>query len=73
MSKVRVAVVGVGAFGKNHARVLAQADEAELVAVADSDPGRAAAVARSPKRCSRAGWMYWWRSRSRRISRRRIG
>jgi predicted dehydrogenase len=45
MSKVRVAVVGVGAFGKNHARVLAQADEAELVAVADSDPGRAAAVA----------------------------
>lgn len=45
---IRVAVIGVGAFGRNHARVyseLAQAGEVTLVGVVDSDISRAAAVA----------------------------
>lgn len=46
MSRVRVAVVGCGAFGSNHARVYAQLPEAELVGVYDRDPVRAAAAAR---------------------------
>jgi predicted dehydrogenase len=49
-SMVNVAVVGVGAFGRNHARVyheLAQQGEAvRLVGVVDSDPALADAVAR---------------------------
>jgi len=49
-SPIRVAVVGVGAFGKNHARVyheLAQQGEpVRLVGVVDSDLGRADAVAK---------------------------
>lgn len=43
--KVRIAVVGVGAFGKNHARVLSALDDADLVAVVDADRERAEAVA----------------------------
>lgn len=43
--QVRIAVVGVGAFGKNHARVLSALDEAALVAVVDADRERAEAVA----------------------------
>jgi predicted dehydrogenase len=49
-SPIKVAVVGVGAFGKNHARVyheLQQQDAGvELVAVVDSDQAQAQAVAR---------------------------
>lgn len=41
----RVGVVGAGAMGRNHARVYALLDGAELVAIHDADPGRAAAVA----------------------------
>jgi predicted dehydrogenase len=45
-----VAVVGVGAFGRNHARVYhelqQQGQDVELVAVVDSDTARAQAVAR---------------------------
>jgi predicted dehydrogenase len=44
--RVRVAVVGVGDFGRNHARVYAGLEEAELVGVFDADSGRASAVAR---------------------------
>ncbi|MGH9649899.1 MAG: Gfo/Idh/MocA family protein [Terriglobales bacterium] len=48
-ARTRVAVVGVGAFGRNHARVyheLSQQDgNVELVGVVDSDPARAAAAA----------------------------
>jgi predicted dehydrogenase len=43
-----VAVIGVGAFGRNHARVyaeLAQSSEAQLVGVVDTDSARASAVA----------------------------
>jgi predicted dehydrogenase len=36
--RLRVAVVGVGAFGRNHARVYAELPGADLVAVADLDP-----------------------------------
>lgn len=46
MSRVRVAVVGCGAFGTNHARVYAQLPEAELVGVYDRDARRAAEIAR---------------------------
>jgi len=42
---VRMAVVGVGHFGRVHANKVKQTDGAELVAVADIDAGRAAEVA----------------------------
>jgi predicted dehydrogenase len=43
--KSRVAVVGTGEFGRNHARVYRELEGAELVGVYDKDPGRAEAVA----------------------------
>ena len=43
--KIRVAVVGTGEFGRNHARVYRELDGAELVGVFDENPERAAAVA----------------------------
>ena len=42
---MRVAVIGVGAMGRNHARVYNELDHAELVAVADSNPVLADKVA----------------------------
>ncbi len=45
MPKIRMAVVGVGSFGKNHVRVIRESERAELVAVADQNPERASAVA----------------------------
>ena len=42
---LRVGVVGVGYLGRFHALIYARLPEAELVAVADRDPERAAAVA----------------------------
>ncbi len=42
----RVAVIGVGAMGKNHARVFREIAGAELVAVADSNPALAESVGR---------------------------
>ena len=45
---IRVAVVGVGAFGRNHARVfseLAKSGDVVLTGVVDADAGQAAAVA----------------------------
>jgi predicted dehydrogenase len=42
---IRVAVVGVGDFGRNHVRVLCDLPGADLVGVVDTDSGRAAAVA----------------------------
>jgi predicted dehydrogenase len=47
-SPVRVAVVGVGIMGTNHARVVKQLPDAELVAVVDRDLERAHAIAKSP-------------------------
>jgi len=47
--KVRVAVVGVGHFGRNHARVYAGMNGVELVAVADPNGERCGAVAEQYK------------------------
>jgi predicted dehydrogenase len=41
-NKIRVGVVGAGQFGQNHCRVVRQSERAELTAVADIDPARAA-------------------------------
>jgi predicted dehydrogenase len=35
---IRIAVVGAGAFGKNHLRILQASEHAELVAAVDADP-----------------------------------
>ncbi len=43
--RIRVAVVGTGEFGRNHARVYRELEGAELVGVFDQDQERAAAVA----------------------------
>ncbi|MBM3725160.1 MAG: Gfo/Idh/MocA family oxidoreductase [Acidobacteria bacterium] len=45
MTVTRVAVVGTGAFGQNHLRVVAQNPRATLAAVVDSDGARAAQFA----------------------------
>ena len=39
-SKPRLAVVGVGAFGQNHVRVIQQSEHAELAGVLDTNPVR---------------------------------
>jgi predicted dehydrogenase len=49
--KIRVAVAGVGEFGRNHVRVIRESPRAELVAVADSDFARAQEVG-GPNGCS---------------------
>jgi predicted dehydrogenase len=41
----RIAVVGAGQFGRNHCRVVHESLRAELVAIVDSDPARAAEAA----------------------------
>lgn len=46
MTRLRVAVVGVGHLGKEHARILATLPEVELVGVADVNAEQAHAVAR---------------------------
>jgi len=43
--KTRVAVVGVGHFGRNHARIYASMPDVELVAVVDPDNDRCQAIA----------------------------
>jgi len=45
LDKIRVGVIGVGALGQHHARVYGSMPGVELVGVADSLPGRAAAIA----------------------------
>ncbi len=45
-TKIRVGVVGLGVFGRHHARHYAASPHASLVAVADRDPARAEAAAR---------------------------
>lgn len=44
-SRIRVAVVGVGDFGRHHVRVYRELEEAALVGVVDSNADRARAVA----------------------------
>jgi predicted dehydrogenase len=43
--RIRVAVVGAGEFGRNHARVYSEMPQAELVGIVDKNIGRAAEVA----------------------------
>lgn len=43
--KVRVAVVGAGDFGRNHARVYGELPDAELIGIMDANSARAAQVA----------------------------
>ena len=43
--KLRIAVVGAGAFGKNHLRVVRESEVAELAGVFDIDAGKRAAAA----------------------------
>ena len=43
--RVKVAVIGVGHLGKNHARVLKEIPEADLIAVVDTDETLAAEIA----------------------------
>ena len=43
---IRVAVVGAGEFGRNHVRVWQQIPGAELAGVVETDPARAATIAR---------------------------
>ena len=45
MSKVKVAVVGVGSLGQHHARIAAASEGAELVAVVDSSEARGREIA----------------------------
>ena len=42
MGRPRIAVVGAGAFGRNHVRVVHQLEQADLAGVLDPDPARAA-------------------------------
>ena len=44
--KVRVAVVGAGDFGRNHARVYRELAGADLIGIVDADPTRAAQIAK---------------------------
>src|SRR5687767_10706200 len=43
--KTRVAVIGVGALGKHHARILATLPDVELVAIVDINEARAREIA----------------------------
>ncbi len=43
--KTRVAVIGVGDFGRNHVRVYRELEEAELVGIVDSNAERARSIA----------------------------
>src|SRR5450631_956265 len=44
-ARVAVAVMGVGEFGRNHARVYRELEDVELVGVFDREPAKAHAVA----------------------------
>lgn len=46
MKRVRLAVIGVGAWGKNHVRVFSELDEVDLVAIVDRDIERAKVFAK---------------------------
>jgi predicted dehydrogenase len=45
MTRLRIAVIGVGHLGQHHARLLAAMDGVELVGVVDTKPGRAEEIA----------------------------
>ena len=43
---VKVGVIGVGAIGRNHARIYSELESADLVGIHDADPNHAAAIAK---------------------------
>ncbi len=45
MPQPRVAVIGAGSFGQNHCRVVHESERAQLAAIVDTDPARAAEAA----------------------------
>jgi predicted dehydrogenase len=45
--KPRIAVIGAGAFGRNHLRIIHQSEHAELAGILDTDPERAAEAAKA--------------------------
>ena len=45
MARLRLAVIGVGHLGKEHARILASLPGVELAGVADANPAQAQTVA----------------------------
>ena len=49
MSNLKLAVVGAGAFGRNHVRVLSNLPGVQLVAIVDSDTSKAQALASEHK------------------------
>ena len=51
MSRIRAAVVGVGSFGRNHARVINELEGVELAAIVDTDKERAQSLGEQ-YRCS---------------------
>src|SRR5579883_3594524 len=57
MARLRLAVIGVGHLGKEHARILAGLPDVELVGVADVNPEQAQAVAR---RCGTQAYGDYW-------------
>ncbi|MBI2805310.1 MAG: Gfo/Idh/MocA family oxidoreductase [Planctomycetes bacterium] len=57
MKRLRVAVIGVGHLGKEHARILAGLPDVDLVGVADANPEQAQAVAR--RHDTQAFNEYW--------------
>jgi len=57
MSRLRMVVVGTGALGKHHARILSQLPSVELVAVADCNADSAQAVAQT----CRTRWLTDYR------------
>jgi predicted dehydrogenase len=57
MSRLRLAVIGVGHLGKEHARILAGMPEVELVGVADVNAEQARAVA---ARCGTRPFVDYW-------------
>src|ERR1700752_5401752 len=57
MSRLRIAVIGVGHLGKEHARILAGLPEVELVGVSDVNKDQAASGARRLR--TQAFGEYW--------------
>jgi predicted dehydrogenase len=57
MARLRMAVIGVGHLGKEHARILAELPDVELVGVADVNAEQAQAVAR---RCGTRAYTTYW-------------
>lgn len=57
MTRLRMAVIGVGHLGKEHARILAGIPEVELVGVVDANPDQAQAIAR---RCNSTAYTDYW-------------